>query len=591
MDKVGTSRITYSNTIINQWTRTLLPTQILASATPCLSSIINGVVIGSQLPALAMGALGLVTPVTTLLSACATVISGGSRILCGNYIGRGETQKIDRLFTTVLLLLLSVGAVLTLLAQTAATPIAMLLGANEDLLDITVLYLRGLAIGIIPTLLTPCLMVFLQMGNESAYAFLSTVVMAVSNLAFVLINLFAAGGSMFGMGLATAGAQYASAAFLALRFVFRKDLAKLCFRGGEKGLVRNIIRVGFPPALAIILYSARDIIMNNVVLKYAGQDALVAVSTLLTFTGVFDALNHGVGSVAVILCSVFIGERDVEGLRLVLRKMLRISIILGLTKAVSMGLLGLVIGRIYGSSEAVIRIERLIFLSFGFGSGFFNMLTQTLAAPYQARGRVLEVNIMYILNAAIFPILPFMLAIHVNVFSLCFLSLNNELLTLLLITVYCTIRRKHLPKTAEDWMCLEPDFSAGKKLAISIHSLDEATNISERLSAFCKENGIEHRRSMLCGLCLEEMAINAAEADFGGRGKETYSVDINVCVLDGEVLIHLRDNTPTADPRTKLGEFDPADPCKGVGIRLVTRIAKEMTYQASFGLNVVSIKL
>ena len=45
------------------------------------------------------------------------------------------------------------------------------------------------------------------------------------------------------------------------------------------------------------------------------------------------------------------------------------------------------------------------------------------------------------------------------------------------------------------------------------------------------------------------------------------------------------------DPHSKLQMHEGDDPVRNVGIKLVSRIAKEMNYQTTYGMNVLNIRL
>ena len=53
----------------------------------------------------------------------------------------------------------------------------------------------------------------------------------------------------------------------------------------------------------------------------------------------------------------------------------------------------------------------------------------------------------------------------------------------------------------------------------------------------------------------------------------------------------LRDNCVPFDPHTKLEMYTGDDPLKNIGIKMVSKIAKEMNYQTTFGMNVLMIRL
>lgn len=92
---------------------------------------------------------------------------------------------------------------------------------------------------------------------------------------------------------------------------------------------------------------------------------------------------------------------------------------------------------------------------------------------------------------------------------------------------------------------------------------------------------------------MEEMAANIVEHGFTKTKKRGRSVDIYAAIDGDEVIMRLRDNAPGFNPFDRLAQHkeDADDPAKNVGIRMVTRIAKEMNYQSTFGRNVLLIKM
>ena len=91
---------------------------------------------------------------------------------------------------------------------------------------------------------------------------------------------------------------------------------------------------------------------------------------------------------------------------------------------------------------------------------------------------------------------------------------------------------------------------------------------------------------------MEEMAGNVVFHGFSkGKSGKDYVIDLFVCCEKDGVTVRLRDNAPPFDPRVKFGVIDSNDPCKNIGIRMVTAIAKEINYRSCFGMNVVGIVL
>jgi anti-sigma regulatory factor (Ser/Thr protein kinase) len=142
----------------------------------------------------------------------------------------------------------------------------------------------------------------------------------------------------------------------------------------------------------------------------------------------------------------------------------------------------------------------------------------------------------------------------------------------------------------QDWMKLPPGFGASEEeyVEFSIHSMDEVINSSMTVMSFCRSREQDERRSIVAGLCVEEMAGNVIEHGF--LPGEKHSLDIRVVAKD-KLTIRLRDDCPSFNPKKRLEQYTPQDPTKNIGIRLIVQMAEEMNYQNSAGINTLLIKV
>ncbi|MDO5331075.1 MAG: MATE family efflux transporter [Bacillota bacterium] len=582
----------YSGTIIAQMFKALLPAQILSVAASTLSSIINGLVIGNNLEESALVALGFVAPMASLLGSIAMVVAGGSRILCGRYMGRNEIKKLDYVFSIAIVLDVLIGVVLSAIAILFSNQLAGLFGASGELIADTALYIRGLAIGFIPTLLIPALMAFLQMGNESSYAFCSTLVLAVLNLVFALLNINVFKGGIFGMGLASSFSQYATAIFLLIKFFTNKKLMRFDKSGFSKDMIKDMVLLGSPTALANTLYSIRNIVFNSIALSAGGSTAVAALAVINSVIGLFDAVNVGVGAVALMLSSVYVGERDRHALECLEKESLKIGWILAGVKIVIIVAFGKLIIGAFGVVGEAAAMAFALFLILAVNMPL-NMTTVSIINPFQSLGRIKYSNILYIFSAIVFPLVfAYGTCNFIAEYSVWLAFIVSEALTVLVLIITAAKKCGHFPKAAGDLLWIEEDFDKGEKLSISLNTIDEVTNISERIVGFCRDNGIDERRSMFCGLCMEELAGNVVEHGFSESHRGKKMIDLFVMVDEsGKLTMRIRDNSLSFDPTTRITTFNPDDPCKNIGIRMVSKIAKEMSYQQTFGMNVLSIEL
>lgn len=582
---------TYSRTIISQWFKYLLPAQILSSATASLSSIINGLIVGNCLPPEALVALGFVVPMTSMLGAIAAVISGGGRILCGQYMGRGDLKKLNDIFTDSIILAVVIGAAAMAAGLFLAVPLARLFGATGAATAATAEYIRGIALGMIPTLLVPGLVVFLQMANEIKYAFASSLVLAAVSLAGGLLNVKVWQGGVFGMGIASSAGQWITALFLLFRFVQKKDLMRFSLKNFEIKLSIKSLALGSPAALAMLLYAVRNVVLNSMALKEGGAQAVSALAILNSAMGPFDAVNIGTGATILILASVFTGEKDDQSMQMLMKTGFRFGILLGLAKIAVLVLGGKWLAILFGAEGMMIRDTYVLIVLYSLSMPL-NMVMVTFMNPYQSLGRVSLSNIIYLFNALLFPLGWCALAGKLwGTIGMWLCYSVAEVLTLAVIMLVSWKKCGHFPRTLGDYLWI-PESGNVEKCSLSLRTMDQVTNISQQLIDYCMSCGMDARRSKLCGLCMEEMAGNVILHGFAkGKPGRDYTVDLFVCCEEGEINMRLRDNAPAFDPRTKFGVLDPEDPCKNVGIRMVAALAKEINYQSCFGMNTVSIKL
>lgn len=578
----------FNNNVFRLFSK-LLPVQIFLSITSGLSGIINGLIIGNFLSASAMRALGLVVPMINFLSGLASIVSGGSAIVCGKFMGTGETKKIDNVFSSAMITLVAVGLLLTGVTFVLAKPLAVLLGASGESLIETSNYIRSLSVGITPLISLSTLMVFLQMNNKSTLSLFATIILAVFNAIFGLINVSVVKGGIIGVGLASSLSNFLTMLLIVIYFIIKKDLVHFNFRLFDFSMVKELLFYGFPASLAGILYSIRNVFINKYAFITAGNDAVNALAILGSCGIFFDCFNIGVASTLAMLASVFIGERDSRNLMILIRTTLVYSLIFTILKFVLGYGLGDKIAILFGAQENIVPLAYQLLYYYSWSTPF-NFIVLILISIYQSLGRIKFCSIIYLFNCIITPFIccAFLSKIFgIRAIWACYTI--AEIVSITIMYVIASIKKKAPATSFEDMLYLDHDFDTDNKISISIDSIDEVTNIAREVEQFCKDHGIDKKRSMLSGLCMEEMAGNVVEHGFHKDNKQ-HTLDIFACVENDEVTLRLRDNCVPFDPKTKLAQYTD-DPIKNIGIKMVSKLAKEMNYQTTFGMNVLTIKV
>ena len=564
----------------------LLPAQIFSFVTSSLSGIVNGLVIGNYLSNLDMIALGFVSPLVQIVSVFSTIVSSGARIVCGKYIGRGDNKRINQTFTTTITVLICFGLLLTILGLTCSIPIAKII-ANVETTERTAAYIKGLSIGMLPTTLIPCLMVFLQMRNENTYALISTLLLAVSNLIICLAVIEYIGLDIFGIGLVTSISQFITLGFIIIRFYMVKTLPR--FEKCTEKLLRDIMIFGLPTALSSLLYGFRNGILLKLASSVYGVAAVNALSILNSSCGPFDAVNIGVGATALMLASIYIGEKDSDSLIILSKVAITIGIIICSIKTIFIYFFAGDIARLFGATAGVVKeMTSNLYIAYGLCMPL-NVIPLVIINTYQAFGKITYCNVILLFTTMIFPLsFAYFGKALIGINSIWYCYTAAEIFIFIFIYVIACCVKKRLITNLEDLLILDNKIKVGKHISISIKTMDEVINVSKRVQDYCLSEKIDKNRSYISGLCVEEIAANIIEHGFTKSKKKNNEIDIFVDVDKGNVKIRIKDNAVAFDPHIKINNEDPTT---NIGIKMVSKLAKEMNYQNDFGLNVLIISI
>ena len=86
------------------------------------------------------------------------------------------------------------------------------------------------------------------------------------------------------------------------------------------------------------------------------------------------------------------------------------------------------------------------------------------------------------------------------------------------------------------------------------------------------------------------MAGNVVTHGFSADKKD-HIAEVKVIIKGEDITLRLKDDCIPFDPKERAELVSEDDPARNIGLRMVTRFSKEMTYQNMMGLNVLTIGL
>ena len=562
---------------------------ILSSLTATAGMLIDNIIVGVTLGSEALGAMGIVGPVSLVFSAIGNICSGGGGARAAQALGRGEREKFCLIFTVNMLFVLAVGAVLTVLGTIYATPIAAFLGAKDVLHAPTADYLRGFFPGAIPTILLSATMCFVRMDGSPRLPLVCICVMSCANIVLDLVAVYVLDLGMFGMGLATS-LSYVLAVATAMTHFLRKSSTLHLVR--PTGFFRDLSRTiftGFPTAISRISDTCKVMLLNHLLVSFVSVGAVTALNIRTTTNNFLGAAVLGIGQAAMPTIGMFYGEEDRTAVKDTLKTTLRVGLIINTVLAAVLVVFPGFFARLLGMEDSGILDMSVMAIRF-LGIGMpLQLINSVLLNYYQSTKKVGMATMICLLQSLVFTVAFSLLLIRpMGAAGVWTAFLLSEILTLVTVWLVLTRRNGKPVRSLDAVLMLAKDFGGDPRdrLELSIgNSMDEVMMISSGIYKFGINRAISQETLNLLSLCIEEMAGNVVRHAF--QPGEKRWLDLTIVDKPDRVIVRIRDNGSAFDPLAyqKTGEE------QGYGILMIRKLADNIEYRRNMGLNNLIIHL
>ena len=547
----------------------LLPFQVLLIVISAVNGIVDSLYASNVIGKSAMSAIGLFGPLNHFLYAMTIMFVSGSQMLYGRYLAK-DREKISGLFTVNILI--SAGlALLTsaLLAVGAVTGATRILVDQEP--DLTMLndYILGQAIGIPALVLGQQLFAFLSLENQTKRTMAASITCFAVNA--VLDHLFIAVLNMgtFGLGFSSSLASWAFLAVLAVWYLKGKSEWKFSLRECRWGDALKIAKLGYPGALSRFVETFRCLIVNFLVLMYVGSIGLSAFAASNSLLAVIWAVPFGMVAVARMLFSISIGEEDRRSLIDVMRIVMTRGMLVMTGIVILLIVFAEPLTRLFYQDPSDPVFEMTVM-------GFRILPLCMLPAAQTMEKKAMSVILPIVDGVVGVVLFSFILIPSMKMNGLYTANVLNGFLCAAVIAAGAWIAGKRFPRSIEGQMAIPEGFGAGEdeRIDITVRSMDEVVNVSRQVIEFCEK----------------QMAGNIVTHGFG-KDEKKHSVDIRVVHKGEDVILRIRDNCEAFNPSEYARLMDPGDMGRNVGIRLVYRMARDVSYQNLLGLNVLTMRI
>ena len=572
----------------------LLPVQILLVAINSINSIIDGTMASNIIGPDSMAMTGLYAPLIKIIETVNAVLLGGSQILCGQYLGKNQVKRTRSIFSLDLFLVIVLSMIITILSIITPVSLAKILGAQGSNIDGLSGYVRGMAFGILPQMLSIQLTAFLQLEQQNKRTYFGIGGMVFTNCILDVVFLKVMNLGMFGLGLATSISYIVFFVILGQYYFTKNAIIKFEFKGIVWKDIGPILKIGIPGAVVVFCLALRGVIINALLIKYSGNDGLGALSALNNFGNLFYAATAGVASATRLLVSVYIGEEDRTSIIMIMKTALTKGLMLISAVAIMVIILAVPFTYIFfkDPTSNIFYLTKWIFRIFPFSMPL-SLICVVFINYYQCSSRMKIVNVLSVMDGVVgIAISSLILAPIFGAMGIWVAHVLSGVYTTIVVFGYACIKNKKFPTSIEQLICIPKNFGVDedKRLDITIHNEEEVTDTSQLVMDFCRKQNIDKKRSYYAGLCMEEMASNIVKHGFSDGKKHTADVRI-VNKGDERLLLRIKDNCKSFNPKEKAELVDPTDITHNIGTRMVHSLAKEMFYNNALGLNVLTITI
>ena len=366
--------------------RFTFPTMVMLIFTS-IYGVVDGVFVSNFAGKTAFAAVNLIMPALMIFAAAGFMLGTGGSAVVARTMGEGDLPRANRYFSLIIYTGVSVGLVLTVLAELIMEPLCALLGAEGEMLVQAVLYGRILALALVPFILQNMFQSFLVAAERPKLGLGLTVAAGLANMTgdWLLVGVLPWG--VAGAATATVASSFVGGVVPLIYFLLpNKTPLRLTRTGIEGRVLAQTCSNGSSEMMSNLSTSLVSILYNFQLMRLIGEDGVAAFGVIMyvnfLFIGVFMGYSIGAGPIV----SYHYGAGNQGELRSLLQKSLLLMLIgcAGLTAAAVA--LAEPLSRIFVGYDPELlavtargfRLYSLSFLAMGFnifGSAFFTALS------------------------------------------------------------------------------------------------------------------------------------------------------------------------------------------------------------------------
>jgi len=379
-----------------------------------LYGIVDGIFISNFAGSDPFAAVNIVWPVIMIFSTVGFMVGTGGSALVSKTLGEEKKEKARRYFSMLIYLDIVVGIIFSIIGIFTVRPIAILMGAEGQILEDGVLYGKILFIPLTFFILQNSFQSFMVAAEKPVLGLIITVIAGFANMLFDFLLIYVFDMGIIGAAIAT-GISQCIGGLIPLIFFMCKNSTnyRLVKTGFEIKPIGKACLNGLSEMMMSISLSLVNMLYNFQLLRIEGPNGVIAYGIIMYVSFIFVGTFLGYSNGSAPIVSFHFGAKNTDELKNLFKRSLVIIfigsfILTGIGEAAAPLLAKVFVGyddKLYNMTLNAIRIYFISFIIMGYNiysSAFFTGLNNGIVSAIISISRTLVFEIAMIFILPIF---------------------------------------------------------------------------------------------------------------------------------------------------------------------------------------------
>ena len=556
---------------------------ILASVASQIAMTTDAIVVSQFIGPEAISAINLTIPVVIFFNFLMMLFGMGGSVLVAKSLGERDAETTNKVFTSTLIGLVVVGVFFSALLLIFSPQVASFITNDTPVVyTLSLRYLRIMLLGTTISILFMTVTNFIKTDGNPKLVMKAVITSSIVNLLFDILFIAILKTGIEGSAWASIIGSVTALLLCSRHFRSANNSyhwqveTKQCHQYILKGVM-----MGFPMGINTLLLGISTYAINSIILSSLGADGIFAWAICFQLFIILQMVLSGIATSIYSIGGLLIGEKDIEGLRLLTNKVMKYIcmslLVITLFVLISPESIGWLFASKHIQSEGMflnaLRIYALLLIPYAIAV-VYRILYQILG--YWSLSVVLSIvqmGSMVLFVGLLAWIRPEWLWWGFPVSGLFLLAIY--------LVVTLVIHHQH-PDT--EVMTLIPQAEDGQSLNFSVkYKEEDVQQALENISTFLETCDIEPATSFQINLCCEELMYNIVTYAVN-KDTDKHLFDVHIVCHKETVSVLIKDDGKPFNPTLTTVSFN--EDGDGLGLALVNTMA-DIKYKFMYNQNVV----